>query len=193
VAASEPAERSAEAQCLGRAVSAEAARQELAMSVFGPKYSLPFQAVINHAERFCALLGRLEEGSPPGDSLGRGWIVGRRSEIEAVLALIVDDWADEGIDADRATRCAASYLDELHEAAQTILGVGLVLDCCAEDEALTPSIAREDDSDTGMVIADESMRREANSTWFDPSALLEFRELPSVAREGGAGRRGRTG
>jgi hypothetical protein len=174
-------------------VIAEAARQERAMSVFGPRYSLPFQAVINHAERFSTLLGRVEEASPPRDSLGGDWVIGRRSEIEAVLALIVDDWADARIDVERAARCATRYLDELHEAAQKSFGGGLVLECCAEDEALTRSITPEQDAAARIAVARKAMREETLSTWFDPSALLEFRELPSVPSRRGGGRRSPTG
>jgi hypothetical protein len=148
-----------------------------------PKYPPLLQAVINHARRFCMLLRKSEDGFPSRDPFGRWWVIGRRSEVGAVLGLIVSDWAAERIDADQATRCATRYLGELHEAAHKLLGGGQVFACCAQDEALTLSFAPEHDAVTRVVVAETSMGCESLPTWFDPSALLEFRGVPSPTRE----------
>ena len=46
---------------------------------------------MQHAERLCAVLARLEERGT--SEPGRAWLVGRREEIEKVVSLALDDWA----------------------------------------------------------------------------------------------------
>jgi hypothetical protein len=157
------------------------------MGVFGPRYSPELQAVVNHAERFCELLARLEDlYARRGAS--HEWLTSRREEIEAVLGLVIDDWAADRIDEGQATREAAQYLDELHAGARRSLGLGPVLGCCEEDEARTVSLATKYEAVTRLG-PDRVFRKEAGQTWFDPSALLEVHETPSALRESG----GRTG
>lgn len=152
------------------------------MSVFGPKYPPELQAAINHAERFCELLARLEKRRPELARAGRRWLVRRREEIETVLDLIVQDLVSDCVDLSEATRSAASYLAELHVGAQRALGLGALLECCIEDEALTLSVASCREAVTLDAVTTIALGRAragaAGETWFDPSALLDTREAP---------------
>jgi hypothetical protein len=148
------------------------------MSVFGPKYPPKLQALMNHAERFCELLARLE-GRRPGRGEGaRKWLMHRRQEIEVVLALVVSDLAADRIGLKEAIRSAASYLDDLHVGARSSLGLGAPLECCVEDEALTVAPARRHEAVTvealTRVVPKEARASGACETWFDPSALLDM-------------------
>jgi hypothetical protein len=158
------------------------------MGVFGPRYSPELQAVVNHAERFCELLARLEDLYVRRDG-SHGWLTSRREEVEAVLGLVIDDWAADRIDERQATREAAQYLDELHAGARRSLGLGPVLGCCEEDEARTVSLATNCEALTHLG-PDRVLRKETGQTWFDPSALLDVHETPSAPRES-SGRTGR--
>src|SRR5882672_204941 len=104
------------------------------MGVFGPKYPPQLQAVVNHAERFCELLARLEHVCVSDRGREHEWLVGRRQEVEAVVVLIVGDWAAACLGLERATRELAAYLADVHAGAQN-LPLAPVLRCCAEDES----------------------------------------------------------
>jgi hypothetical protein len=152
------------------------------MGVFGPQYSQELQDVINHAERFCELLAQRERLDGVRASTGHGWLIGRRQEVEAVLELIVRDFASDRIGLEQATRAAASYLDELHAGAEQRLGLGPLLECCGKGESLTASVARAEEAIT-RPLPEKRLAAEACETWFDPSALLEVREPPSAGPE----------
>jgi hypothetical protein len=149
------------------------------MGVFGPKYPPKLQAVMNHAERFCELLARLEGGRPGRAEGARKWLMYRRQEIEVVLALVVSDLAADRIGLKEAIRSAASYLDDLHVGARSSLGLGAVLECCVEDEAVTVGPARRHEAVTvealTSVVPKGARATRACETWFDPSALLDVR------------------
>jgi hypothetical protein len=148
------------------------------MGVFGPQYSQELQDVINHAERFCELLAERERLDDVHPAAGHGWLIGRRQEVEAVLELIVRDFASDRIGLEEASRAAASYLDELHAGAEQRLGLGPLLECCGKGESLTASVARAEEAIT-RPLPEKRLAAEACETWFDPSALLEVREPPS--------------
>jgi hypothetical protein len=152
------------------------------MGVFGPQYSQELQDVINHAERFCELLAQRERLDDVHPAAGHGWLIGRRQEVEAVLELIVRDFASDRIGLEEASRAAASYLDELHAGAEQRLGLGPVLACCAKGESRAASVARVEEAVT-RPLPDKELAAEAGETWFDPSALLEVREPPSAGPE----------
>jgi hypothetical protein len=149
------------------------------MGVFGPKYPPQLQRVINHAERFSELLAILEDKQARLSGSGRRWLIRRREEIELVLALVVRDLAADRISIREAARSAATYLDELHVGARRSLGLGSVLQCCAEDEAVTVCLASKHDAVTleavTRIVLDRASPAEASETWFDPSALLDVR------------------
>jgi hypothetical protein len=141
------------------------------MGVFGPKYPDPLQAAVNHAERLCAVLARLE-GRHPDPRL---WLVGRREEIELVLRLRIRDWKARRISLGFAARSIVRYLDDLHAGATSSLGLAANarLTCCADDEAPTLPLAGGQN-----VPRQAGMRRtpppHAAETWFDLSALLDI-------------------
>jgi hypothetical protein len=154
------------------------------MGVFGPKYAPQLQPVINHAERFCEILAQIAEHDGASGA-EHGWLVGRRQEVETVLELVVRDWAADRIALEEVTRAVTAYLDELHAGAEKCLGLGPALECCAEDEALTASLAREHEAVTRPGV-ERAFRQDAGETWFDPSALLDVREPPVAAPEASA-------
>jgi hypothetical protein len=159
------------------------------MGVFGPKYPPQLQPVMNHAERFCELLARLEERQPKLRGSGRRWLIRRREEIELVFALLIGDLAADRISIREAARSAATYLDELHVGARRSLDLSPILPCCAEDEALTACLASKHDAVTleavTRIFADGASTPGAAETWFDPSALLDERaELLAPSERG---------
>jgi len=161
------------------------------MGVFGPKYAPQLQPVMNHAERFCELLAQIEPLDGASGGAEHGWLVGRRQEVETVVELVVRDWAAERIALEEATRAVTAYLDELHAGAAKYLGLGPALECCAEDEALTASLASKLQAVTRPGV-DRAIRKDAGETWFDPSAWLDVREPPR-ARPEARGRAGDSG
>ena len=152
------------------------------MGVLGPQHSQELQDVIHHAERFCELLAQRERLDDAHPAVGHGWLIGRRQEVEAVLELIVRDFASDRIGLAQASRAAASYLDELHAGAEQRLGLGPVLACCAEGESRAASVARAEEAVT-RPLPDKELTAEAGETWFDPSAMLDVRGPPSADPE----------
>jgi hypothetical protein len=147
------------------------------MGVFGHKYPRPMQSVVDHAARFCAVLAELEQLDSARGRRSRQWLIGRPQEVEAVITLLVRDWAIGRIGFQEARAKVAAYLDELHTAAERWLGPYGALECCSDDEALTVNLAAKQEAVTRIAV-DRPLAKEGGETWFDPSALLEFRATP---------------
>jgi hypothetical protein len=111
-------------------------------SVFGRQVPRELQESMQHAERLCAVLSRLE-GRPAGEP-ARAWLIGRREEIEKVLSLVVYDWEAKRRTAEEARGSVATDLDELHVAVRKLFGLEAVLDCCFGDVVATEPIHLED-------------------------------------------------
>jgi hypothetical protein len=143
------------------------------MMVFGPKYPQPLQAVIDHGERLCVLVARLEDRHPDP----RRWLVGRREEIELVLRLRVRDWRARRIGLEYAAKAIGAYLDDLHTGATQSLGLAanIPLVCCTADPSIPVSLAPGQRAPSLVATAE---------TWFDLHALLDL----DVACESGDGR-----
>jgi hypothetical protein len=147
------------------------------MGVFGGKYPRPMQSVVDHGARFCGVLSELEQLDNACGRRSRQWLIGRPQEVEAVITLLVRDWATGRIGLQEARAKVAAYLDELHTAAERWLGPYGVLECCSDDEALTVNLAAKQEAVTRIAV-DRPPTKEGGETWFDPSALLEFRATP---------------
>jgi len=155
------------------------------MGVFGRKYPRPMQSVVDHAARFCAVLAELEQLDNARGQRPRRWLIGRPQEVEAVITLIVRDWAIGRMGLQEARAKVAAYLDELHTAAERCLGQSEVLECCSDDEALTVNLAAKLEAVTRIAV-DRPLAKDGGETWFDPSALLEFRATPPPDAKPGA-------
>src|ERR1700733_7123162 len=149
------------------------------MGVFGPKYPDPLQAVINHAERLCTVLARLEERHVDP----RLWLGARREEIGLVLRLRVRDWRAHRISLGFAARSISSYLDDLHAGAMSGLGLpaNAPLACCAEEGAPTVRLASAANTRERLVTQGKHAPN-TGETWFDLNALLDLG--PSAAAMG---------
>jgi len=90
-------------------------------SVFGRQVPARLQEPMQHAERLCAVLARLEQRGT--SELGRAWLVGRREEIEKVLSLALDDWAANLRSDEDARVSMVEYVGELHRAAARLFGL----------------------------------------------------------------------
>jgi hypothetical protein len=121
------------------------------MRVFGPQYPPRLQDAVNHAERLCGVIARVE-GERASD-LGRAWLVGRSEEIETVLSLVVGDWRDARCSEDAAVTAVREYVDELHGAVRKFFGLDAVLDCCFGDAVATVPLPN--DEETRHVLLPE--------------------------------------
>ena len=158
------------------------------MGVFGPRYPAPLQAVMNRAERFCALLSCGEGLYTPRDARARAWRTGRTEEISLVLALLAGDWESGRVGVGAATRAAAAYLDDLHAGARVLLGGARVFACCVENDARTV-LAPAGDAVTRLLEGVAPAARPADETLFDPRGMLldVFAEEHSVDVEATGG------
>lgn len=139
------------------------------MNVFGLNYPPELRAVIQHAERFAALLSSVEVRNQPSDELARAWLVGRTEEMEAVIGSVVADWKAERISLDAAASAIGSYVRALHSGAHERLGLDPIPDCCLGDVVVTVPATPYDATVTtpvappkpspGDTVAEPSLRR----------------------------------
>jgi hypothetical protein len=107
------------------------------MGIFGPQYPFRLQQVIDHAERFVALLANARARGEPADDQARAWLLGRVEEIETVLGALLADWRGGRLSESAAVAAVSSYLGALHAAAQRHVGTGEEAACCQGDVATT--------------------------------------------------------
>jgi hypothetical protein len=112
------------------------------VSLFGRHYPPELQEAMQHAERLCDVVSRLEGKRPTG--LAGAWLIGRREEMEKVLSLVVDDWRAKRRADEETLASVLEYLAELHAAVRRLFGLEAVLDCCFADVVATEPIALED-------------------------------------------------
>lgn len=109
--------------------------------VFGRSVPPELQEAMQHAQRLCAVVSRLE-GSAVGE-LGQSWVIGRCEEIEKVLSLVIDDWEAKRRTDEGARLSVLAYLDELHSAVRRLFGPETVLDCCFGNVVATEPVQLE--------------------------------------------------
>jgi len=137
---------------------------------FGPFYPSELQAAVNHAERVAALIARVR--ASPRDAEGAAWIAGRAEEIEAVVALVADEWTRAGISVATAARKIDVYVETLHR------GLALhfpnaSLACCSAAFATTELPASPTSSTVEIEhAAPPPCDVEATTMDVDPSELL---------------------
>ena len=137
------------------------------MRVFGPQYPPRLQDAVNHAERLCGVIARVERERT--SELGRAWLIGRSEEIETVLSLVVGDWRDARCSEDVATTAVREYVDELHGAVRQLFGLDAVLDCCFGDAVAT--VLLPNDEETRHVALPAEL---PSDTVADPLALVKW-------------------
>jgi hypothetical protein len=141
--------------------------------VFGRAVPPPLQEPMQHAERLCAVLARLEERGPSGRALS--WLTGRREEIEKVLSLVVDDWAAKIRTVEDARTSVVEYLADLHSAVRHLFGLEAVLDCCFGDVVATEPIHLQDA--TRQVSLPLAAPFASSDTVADPLALARWLKI----------------
>ena len=101
------------------------------MDASSSQYSRELRNAIRHAKRLSKVLVQLEH-----DRRGGTWLVGRATEVRAVVSCTVADWRAGALDHDRALGVITSYVDNLHRSAAKRLRGGQSFECCTTDEAL---------------------------------------------------------
>jgi len=101
------------------------------MNLFMSQIPAGLQPVMSHAERLNEFLRRLERD---GRSDG---IVGRASELRAVLRAALTDWRAARLSVPETRETLVAYLDEVHRTAAKTLRGSTTLECCQSDDALT--------------------------------------------------------
>ena len=107
------------------------------MGIFEAQYPFQLQQVIDHAERFVALVSSASAHGQGLNDVGRAWLTGRTEELETVIGMFVADWRSGQLP-ERATVVAvSSYLGAMHAGAERYLGMGAETACCRTDVANT--------------------------------------------------------
>ena len=108
------------------------------MTVVARHYPGELQDAVNHAERFCRALSRLQEvGAEKASERARLWLVGRADEVEKVLSCVLADWREGRMGEVAAATSVREYLGDLHAAARGLVGSEPALACCSGDDAVT--------------------------------------------------------
>lgn len=141
--------------------------------IFGRPVPPALQEPMQHAERLCEVLARLEERG--SSERARAWLVGRREEIEKVLSLVVYDWAAKIRTDQEACASVVEYLAELHSAVRRLFGLEPVLDCCFGDVVATEPVHLEDT--TRQVELPPAASFRISDTVADPLALEKWRKI----------------
>lgn len=100
------------------------------------------------------------------------WLIGRREEIETVLALVVDDWQGGRRAEEEGVVAVREYLGELHGAARRLFGEDVTLDCCFGEFVATERIELE--NATRQVEVGPSAAFPATDTVADPLAIVKW-------------------
>jgi hypothetical protein len=124
-------------------------------SVFGRPVPSLLEDPMQHAERLCGVLARLEASGPSEQA--RAWLIGRREEIEKVLSLVIDDWSAKLRTEEDARASVVEYLAELDDAAARLFGLEAVLD-----------------GGFGHVVATEPIRLEDATRQVEPPTAASF-------------------
>jgi hypothetical protein len=107
------------------------------MGIFDAQYPFQLQQVIDHAERFVALLSSANAQAQAFNEVGRAWLTGRTEEVETVLEALVADWQRGQLPERAAVVAVSSYLGAMHAGAARYLGMGPEAPCCRIDVANT--------------------------------------------------------
>jgi hypothetical protein len=99
--------------------------------LFGPFYGPALQPIVNHFERFSALVAAREERL--ADGFG-SWVVGRADEIAEFLRDVLERWPSGTIGEPHAVLALTEYLADLHAGYRDNVGPAQVWTC------LTPPI-----------------------------------------------------
>jgi hypothetical protein len=98
------------------------------MPLFGPRYPVVLQAVMNHAQRLREFVEDRERRVRRGDP-GAWWLTGRSGEIQCVVAIVALDWHQKRLSSEDAATRLARYLRELHDGLAMHLDVEMP-PCC---------------------------------------------------------------
>jgi hypothetical protein len=93
-----------------------------AMGIFQAQYPSQLQQVMDHAERFAALLATANSRSHVWDDAAQAWLTSRFDEIEAVVGALVADWQAGQLSERAAVVAISSYLRAMHAGADRRLG-----------------------------------------------------------------------
>ena len=107
------------------------------MRIFDAQYPFQLQQVIDHGERFVALLTSANAHGQGLNDVGRAWLTGRIEEVETVLETFVADWRSGQLPERAAVVAVSSYLGAMHAGAERHLGIGAEAACCKTDVANT--------------------------------------------------------
>lgn len=107
------------------------------MSLFEAEYPFQLQQVIDHAQRFVALLSSACARVEVSNERARVWLTGRAQEIETVLEAFVADWRSGKLPELAAVAAISSYLGAMHVGAEQHLGTGSEAACCQGEAAST--------------------------------------------------------
>jgi hypothetical protein len=135
------------------------------MGIFAAQYPFQLQQVIDHAERFVALLSSARAHGQALNDVGRVWLTGRIEEIETVVGTLVADWQGGQLPERAVVVAVSSYLGAMHAGAARYLGMGAETACCRTDVAntipLTPYVEDAGTADTlpGSPAALAEVRR----------------------------------
>jgi len=113
---------------------------------FGPYYPPRLQRVVDHAERLAQFLTVDRVASAVGDEWATAWLVGRSSEIEQVVRLVLERWWNGDGGETAAIVAIESYLGDLHNGMARHMQLSAA-PCC--DESLA-AMARRLAADAGM-------------------------------------------
>jgi hypothetical protein len=123
------------------------------MNVFEEQYPFPLQQVIDHAERFIALLSSPNDHGRDLNGAGRAWVTGRIEELETVIGTFVGDWRRGELPDQAAVVAISSYLEAMHAGAERYLGMGAEAACCRADEPNTiPAMPYAEDLGTADTL-----------------------------------------
>jgi hypothetical protein len=107
------------------------------MGIFEAQYPFQLQQVIDHAERFVALVSSASAHGQGLNDVGRAWLTGRTEELETVIGMFVADWQSGQLPERAAVVAVSSDLGAMHAGAERYLGMGAEAVCCRTDVANT--------------------------------------------------------
>jgi hypothetical protein len=105
------------------------------MEIFEAQYPCPLQQVIDHAERFIALLSSTSAHGQALNAVGPAWLTGRIEELETMIGTFVADWRRGRLPEQAAVIAISSYLAAMHAGAERHLGIGPEAACCIPNVA----------------------------------------------------------
>jgi hypothetical protein len=142
----------------------ESLRSARKVVVMGPVYPSFIAEALRHAERLTAVLESLDPRTR-GVSAST-WLLGRASEVDCVLQLVISDWRAGRTSEVHTARAINSYLAALHRGLALYFGE-LAPPCCISSLVITATAASFDSSTRRFPRAASPKWHSANATWTD--------------------------